>query len=69
MQTKLTLRLDKALVEKAKSYARRTGKSVFQMVADYFACLEDQTQEADLELTNSPCSVFNGYYYNRDFQG
>ena len=40
MQTKLTLRLDRELIERAKAYARRTGKSVSEVVADFFAQLE-----------------------------
>ena len=39
MQTKLTLRLEERLVRRAKAYARRSGKSVSQMVADYFLLL------------------------------
>ena len=48
MQTKLTLRLEDALVRKAKAYARRSGKSVSSLVADFFALLgrpTDGTQE------------------------
>jgi len=37
MQTKLTLRLDDALIKTAKHAARDRGKSVSQMVAEYFA--------------------------------
>ena len=40
MQTKLTLRLDRELIERAKRYARRTGKSVSEVVADFFTQLE-----------------------------
>ena len=40
MQTKLTLRLDDRLIEQAKAHARRTGKSVSQLVADYFALIQ-----------------------------
>ena len=36
MQTKLTLRLEEQLIEQAKSYAARSGKSISQIVADYF---------------------------------
>jgi hypothetical protein len=39
MQTKLTLRLDEELIAEAKSYAGRVGKSVSQIVADYFRVL------------------------------
>ena len=37
MQTKLTLRLDERLIRDAKHYARRSGKSLSQMVAEYFS--------------------------------
>jgi len=40
MQTKLTLRLEEGLIEKAKAYSKRTGKSVSRLVADYFTVLE-----------------------------
>jgi hypothetical protein len=39
MQTKLTLRLDAALIRRAKAYAGRTGKSLSAIVADYFSSL------------------------------
>lgn len=41
MQTKLTLRLDSELIERAKVYAHATGRSVSQLVSDYFAVLEN----------------------------
>ena len=37
MQTKLTLRLDAHLIAQAKARAQRQGKSLSQVVADYFA--------------------------------
>ena len=43
MQTKLTLRLDEELIARAKEHAQKTGRSVSQMVADYFALLESRT--------------------------
>jgi len=39
MNTKLTLRMDEALIASAKSYAAAHGSSVSQMVANYFAAL------------------------------
>jgi hypothetical protein len=48
MQTKLTLRLDEQLIEQAKSHARRSGKSLSQMVADYFAQLERRPEVKEL---------------------
>lgn len=50
LQTKLTLRLEKRLIERAKRIARREGKSVSGMVADYFRALsaEPEMPEEDL---------------------
>lgn len=45
MQTKLTLRLDEALILRAKAEARRTGKSVSQLVAEYFGRLNAEPTE------------------------
>ena len=50
MQTKLTLRLDDRLVTDAKQYARQTGKSLSQMVAEYFSAVTSP-EAAREELT------------------
>lgn len=42
MQTKLTLRLEDHLIDQAKSYAAQAGKSVSQVVADYFRMLTSE---------------------------
>ena len=39
MQTKLTLRLEDQLIDQAKFYAANVGKSLSQVVADYFKFL------------------------------
>lgn len=41
MHTKLTLRLEDRLINRAKAYARRNGKSVSQLVADFFSLLQE----------------------------
>jgi hypothetical protein len=51
MQTKLTLRLDEKLIKRAKAYAKRSGKSVSQMVADYFAMLGRKMEDQPGKLT------------------
>ena len=43
MQTKLTIRLEKDLVDQAKVYANEQGKSVSKMVADYFLLLKESS--------------------------
>lgn len=39
MQTKLTLRLDDQLIRRAKKQAERAGKSLSQLVAEYFSAI------------------------------
>jgi hypothetical protein len=51
MQTKLTLRVDEELIRRAKDHARRSGKSVSRIVADFLALLEQPTERQVVELT------------------
>jgi len=51
VQTKLTLRLDEKLIRWAKAYAKRSGKSVSQMVADYFFLLGPHSKNQNTHLT------------------
>jgi len=51
MQTKLTLRLNEKLIRWAKAYAKRSGKSVSQMVADYFVLLGPNIKNRSTTLT------------------
>lgn len=50
MQTKLTLRLEKSLIQRAKTYAGTRGTSLSRLVAVYFKSLEEQQSEEG-ELT------------------
>lgn len=40
MNTKLTLRLDDSLIAQAKAFAQAEGKSISQIVADYFKTIQ-----------------------------
>lgn len=51
MRTKLTLRLDQRLIRQAKAYARRSGKSVSEIVADFFTRLQDARPAAEERLS------------------
>lgn len=51
MNTKLTLRLDDDLINRAKRYSRRSGKSVSRLVADYFALIDADEPIPGTELT------------------
>lgn len=45
MQTKLTLRLEDALIKQAKTHAKEQGKSLSQIVADYFIVFTKKTKK------------------------
>ena len=67
MQTKLTLRLEAQLIERAKAYARRRGTSLSQMVADYFALLDHAEQGEHLApLTRSLRGALRGADVDED---
>jgi hypothetical protein len=44
MQTKLTLRLESELIELAKAHAKQQGKSLSQIVADYFMIFTEKSK-------------------------
>jgi len=50
MNTKLTLRLDDHLIESAKEYSAKTGKSVSKIVSDFFVIIKN-------EKLNKSCSI------------
>jgi hypothetical protein len=54
MQTKLTLRLDAELIARAKAHGRRRGKSVSQMVAEFFRLLDAPTADGEAAGTVTP---------------
>lgn len=55
MNTKLTLRLDERLIERAKYEAEKRGKSVSQMVAEFFGSLGTTSPRSGVQ--NSPITA------------
>jgi hypothetical protein len=45
MNTKLTLSLEKAVIEQAKSYAKKTGRSLSELVESYFKNLTSKPED------------------------
>jgi len=48
MQTKLTLRLESELIAQAKEHAKQQGKSLSQVVADYFTLLTQNSKSVKI---------------------
>jgi hypothetical protein len=51
MDTKLTLKLDKEVIERAKLYAQRRGVSLSRVVESYFLGLTREEEPASRQLT------------------
>ena len=51
MNTKLTLRMDDNLIESAKKYSAKTGKSVSRIVADLFEIIKNEKLKKEYELS------------------
>lgn len=49
MNTKLTLSLDKEIIEQAKIYAKGTGRSLSEMVESYFKNLSNPKRKSEDE--------------------
>lgn len=58
MKDKLTLRVERKLIQEVKKQARKEGTSVSQMVSDYFQALQSQKREkGDEELPPRTASL------------
>lgn len=51
MNTKLTLRLDDHLIESAKEYSAKTGKSVSKIVSDFFVIIKNEKLKQSSSVT------------------
>jgi len=60
MATKLTLHMDKDLIELAKRVARKRGTSVSRLVADFFAALDRAAEEELPPITRSLWGIAAG---------
>ncbi|MDR7129148.1 formiminotetrahydrofolate cyclodeaminase [Algoriphagus sp. 4150] len=48
MNTKLTLTVDKAIIDRAKSYAKNTGRSLSQLIENYLITLTQESSQNEL---------------------
>lgn len=48
MVTKLTLTVEKTIIERAKSYAKKTGRSLSELIESYLENLTDETTDSEL---------------------
>jgi hypothetical protein len=66
VQSKLTLRLDEGLIRRAKVIAKRRGKSLSQMVAEYFALLGSRSPKDLAPTVKSLKGILKGSDLDRE---
>jgi hypothetical protein len=64
MTTKLTLTVEKSIIEKAKSYARKTGRSLSELIENY---LETITRDAGDEKVSPKLKKIVGAVNPKNF--
>jgi hypothetical protein len=48
MTTKLTLTVEKTIIERAKSYAKQTGRSLSELIENYLEAITEEKSNSDL---------------------
>ncbi|MBN9379893.1 MAG: hypothetical protein J0H74_03960 [Chitinophagaceae bacterium] len=61
MTTKLTLTLDDKVIREAKRYARAKGRSVSELVENYFRSVTELNNNQSEELTSSVKSLMGSF--------
>jgi len=48
MTSKLTLTVEKAIIDRAKSYAKKTGRSLSELIENYLEIITQEDNQVDL---------------------
>lgn len=65
MTTKLTLTVEKSIIENAKIYAKKTGRSLSEMIAKYLESIVDENPKRKLSTKLS--KIVGAVYLPDDF--
>jgi hypothetical protein len=69
MNTKLTLTIDKTVIEKAKAYAGKQGRSLSSMIENYLKAVTSKEDKVVTEIELSPIvkSLVGSFKMPKDF--
>jgi len=67
MDAKLTLNVDKQIAAKAKLYAKSKGRSLSDLVEDYFKLLTGDMQLSEKEISPNVKSILGSIPVSEDF--
>lgn len=68
MKRKLTLTLEKAVIEKAKIYSKQTGKSLSSMVEMFFEKLTENTISDRISRIAGKIEIPGNFYYKDELR-
>jgi formiminotetrahydrofolate cyclodeaminase len=66
MTSKLTLTVEKSVIEKAKSYAKKTGRSLSELIENYLDTITSEENE-DNELSSKLKKIVGAVQLPKDF--
>ena len=67
MNTKLTLTIEKSVIEKAKSYARKKERSLSDLIENYLKALTIEESKKENELSPIVSNLKGSYKMPKDF--
>ena len=67
MDAKLTLKLNKKVIERAKKYAKNSKQSLSRMVENYFIYITDDSDSPDIEISPNMHELSGIIKLDKDF--
>ena len=67
MNTKLTLTIERAIIERAKKYAKQKGRSLSGIIENYLKAITKEDSKADTEMTPLIKSLRGSFKAPADF--
>jgi len=67
MNTKLTLTIEQAIIEKAKFYAKEKGRSLSDIIENYLKVLTSESEKENVEITPFVESLQGSFKAPEDF--
>ncbi len=68
MITKLTLTIEKSVIEKAKKYAKEKERSLSDIIGDYLKALTENQKDEDIKITPLVKSLKGSFKAPKDFE-
>jgi hypothetical protein len=67
MNTKLTLTIERSVIEKAKRYARERERSLSDLIENYLKALTDEKEPDDMDLSPTLQQLRGSFKLPKDF--